>query len=347
MTPKLLSQWADEQGIPRRTAYNWAKSGKLNVPLHRTLTGRLMVLDDEEPADLDVHPFVAAYAEAFDLPVADRGADFHHSPVLEAWGASLYDAVAEGLRPAVLQLAVAAASHRSKDDAGARFSDWIGRVELTHWYIATGLPEAAAMVAQRGEITDEHTFREGWPTAPASFRWRKALDDTVKRCLEEVGRAEPPGRAAADFLASNGLIGLDNLAIAGRREDLRLAMNAFAQKAEPGAPIPDTVELRSLMALYVDPVYSLARPASRHTAVVICDLVGWDSASAAPPDGHPLLEVGYQACTHAALNALLPLQHASHLREIDAFRRIAVGKPFQPLPLLSHPGKERADVEET
>ncbi len=52
MTPTPLSQWADEKnGIPRRTAYNWAKSGKLNVPLRRTLTGRLMVLDDSEPAD--------------------------------------------------------------------------------------------------------------------------------------------------------------------------------------------------------------------------------------------------------------------------------------------------------
>jgi hypothetical protein len=57
-----------------------------------------------------------------------------------------------------------------------------GGEELTHWYIATALPEVASIVAQRGEITDEHTFREWWSTAPKSVRWRKALDDTVERC---------------------------------------------------------------------------------------------------------------------------------------------------------------------
>jgi len=331
MIPKLLSQWADEQGIPRRTAYNWAKTGKLNVPLHRTLTGRLMVLDDEAPGDPHAHPFIAAYAEALGLPIADREGDTDHSPVLEAWGVSLYDVVAEDLRPAVLQLALAAASRRSKRDVAARFSDWIGRVELTAWYIATGLPEAAAMVAQRGEITDEDTFRKDWPTSPASFRWRKALDETVERCLEAAGRTRPASGGAAEYLAENGLIGLDNFQIAGRRENLRVAMNRLAQQAPPGFPLPDRVELMSLLALYSDPIYSLARPASHHAARVICDLVGWDPDSAAPPDGHPLRGVGWQACTHAALTALLPLQDAAHLREIDAFRRIAVGKPFEPI----------------
>ncbi|HEX4865777.1 MAG TPA: hypothetical protein VFV02_17040 [Acidimicrobiales bacterium] len=329
MTPKLLSQWADENGIPRRTAYNWAKSGKLNVPLHRTLTGRLMVLDDEPSEDLDTHPFVAAYAEALGHPVADREGDLDHSPVLEAWGVSLYDAVAEDLRPAVLQLALAAASSRLKDDVPARFSDWIGRVELADWYVATGLPLAAAMVAERGEIADEKSFRDHWPTGAASFEWRMALDDMVRQSLEAVGRGDPSSESTAEsYLAENGLIGLDNFAIAGLRENLRNAINALAQKAPEGFPLPEHGELWDLRALYTDPIWSLARPATHHTARVICDLVGWDPEAAAPPPGHTLREVGFQACVHAALEALLPLQHAAHMREIDAFRRIAVGKPF-------------------
>src|SRR6266480_5437918 len=111
MTPKLLSQWADENRVPRRTAYNWAKSGKLNVPLHRTLTGRLMVLDDTDQPD-DAHPFVAAYSEALGGPVAIRERDIDHSPLLEAWGMSLYDAVDEELRRVVLQLTIDAECRR-------------------------------------------------------------------------------------------------------------------------------------------------------------------------------------------------------------------------------------------
>src|SRR5437660_11630796 len=126
MAPKLLSQWADENGIPRRTAYNWAKSGKLNVALHRTLTGRLVVLDDVASEDRDAHPFVAAYAEALGLPISTCERHVNHSQVLEAWGTSLYNAVTEDLRPAVLQLAVAAACGRTKADVATRFSDWIG-----------------------------------------------------------------------------------------------------------------------------------------------------------------------------------------------------------------------------
>src|SRR6266566_1396507 len=68
MSPTPLSEWADANGVPRRTAYNWAKSGKLNVPLRRTVTGRLLVLDDDEPAGLPEHPFAQAYAEALGLP---------------------------------------------------------------------------------------------------------------------------------------------------------------------------------------------------------------------------------------------------------------------------------------
>ena len=93
MAPKLLSQWADENGIPRRTAYNWAKSGKLNVALHRTLTGRLVVLDAVASEDRDAHPFVAAYAEALGLPISTRERHVNHSQVLEARPAATTDDV--------------------------------------------------------------------------------------------------------------------------------------------------------------------------------------------------------------------------------------------------------------
>jgi hypothetical protein len=334
MTPKLLSQWADENGIPRRTAYNWAKNGKLNVPLHRTLTGRLMVLDDtEQPGD--AHPFVAAYSEALGDAVAIRERDIHHSPLLEAWGVSLYDAVDETLRPVVLQLAIPAACHRLKGDAPARFSDWIGRVELADWYIACGFPEAASRVAQRGEIVDGPTFYEYWPTGVASTDWWTAQDAMVERCLEQAGlEARASEGGAAEVLAEDGLVGLDDLRIAARRMDLRQAMDKLIPggDAPPDCPLPESGDLWDIRGLYSQPMWALARPATRHTARLVCDLVGWDPESPGPPDDHPLREIGFWACIHAALTALLPHQHAAHLREIDAFRRIALGKPFKAIP---------------
>jgi hypothetical protein len=329
-----LSQWADSHGIPRRTAYNWAKNGKLNVPLHRTLTGRLMVLDDDDDDDDSgaaerAHPFAAAYAEALELPVGDRTADMDHSPVLEAWAMSLYDAVAPDLRPAVLQLAVAAASRRPKRDAPVRFADWIGRVELADWYESTGLPEAAAMVRSRSPITDEDSFRTGWPTGVDSFEWRNELDELVGRCLSQAGGdADSSDHSAVEYLAENGIIGVNSVPIAGRRESLRAAIGAFETGQPPGFPLPDKGELWDLQALYADPMYALARPASRATARVICEVIVWDPQSPAPPQGHPLHEAGFTACTHAARVALAPFEHAAHLREISALRRIALGQPL-------------------
>jgi hypothetical protein len=328
MNPIPLSQWADANGIPRRTAYNWAKSGKLNVPLHRTLTGRLMVLDDDDDTDAQrAHPFAAAYAEALELPVADRTADMDHSTVLEAWGTSLYDAVAPDLRPAVLQLAVAAASRRPKRDVPARFADWIGRVELADWYEATGLPEAAAMVRSHGPITDEDSFWACWPTGVDSFEWRNELDELVSRCLSEAGGGAPSGHSAVEYLAENGTTGVQAVKIAGRREGLRITIGALSARQQPRFPLPDKGDLWDLHVLYVDPMYALARPACRAAARVICEVAGWDPQSPAPPQGHPLHEIGFTACSHAARVALAPYEHAAHLREISALRRIALGQP--------------------
>jgi hypothetical protein len=329
MAPKLLSQWADENGIPRRTAYNWAKSGKLNVALHRTLTGRLVVLDAVASEDRDAHPFVAAYAEALGLPISTRERHLNHSRVLEAWGTSLYNAVTEDLRPAVLQLAVAAACGRTKADVAARFSDWIGRVELADWYIDTGIPEAASFVVKHGEIRDKESFRDYWPTCPASLAWSRTLDGIVEGSLAAAGRTEGTLDGAAEALAENGLIGLDNLRIAVRRAGLRQAIGELAEDDSGGEALPDRGELWDLRALYSAPMWSLARPASRRTARVICDVVGWDPASPLPPEGHRLHEVGLPACINAAVSALVPHEQAAHVREIDAFRRIALGRPFE------------------
>jgi hypothetical protein len=94
--------------------------------------------------------------------------------------------------------------------------------------------------------------------------------------------------------------------------------------------LPDAGKMWDLRALHAEPMWAIARPMTRHTAQVICDLIGWDSDSPPPPAGHPLGEVGFSACTHAARVALAPQEHAAHLREIDAFRRIALGKPLIP-----------------
>ncbi|MFI7520618.1 hypothetical protein [Micromonospora globbae] len=93
--------------------------------------------------------------------------------------------------------------------------------------------------------------------------------------------------------------------------------------------IPDRSDLWSLRGMYPEPAWAIARPYTRRTAQSICAIVGWDPKSPAPPDGHPLREIGYRACLHAGEAALVPYVHDAHLREIDAFRRVALGKPWQ------------------
>ena len=58
------------------------------------------------------------------------------------------------------------------------------------------------------------------------------------------------------------------------------------------------------------------------------ELAGWDPATPAPPDSHPLMEFGHMACAHAARTAVAPLEHAALVREMRAFRRIAYGQPL-------------------
>jgi hypothetical protein len=329
MSPTPLSEWADAHGVPRRTAYNWAKSGKLNVPLRRTVTGRLLVLDDDEPDGLPEHPFAQAYAEALGLPFADRAADNDHSAFLEAWGTSLYDAVAPDLRPAVLHLAMAAAARRRKKDVPVRFADWIGRAELAEWYQATGTPEAAAMVRARPVIKDPDTFRQYWPTSIHSSEWRTSLDDLVSSLAREAGRASRHGDyGAADYLAENSLIGANSVRIAAYRQKLHRAVDAIKGDLPAGTPIPDKGDLWDLRGLYLDPMWAYTRPAVRQMADAACELAGWDPATPAPPDSHPLMEFGHAACAHAARMAVAPLEHASLVREMRAFRRIAYGLPL-------------------
>ena len=333
MTPILLSQWADKNGIPRRTAYNWAKSGRLNVPLRRTLTGRLMVLEDDDLSDADVHPFVDAYAESLSLPVGDHTGDFHYSLVLETWGINLYDAVAPDLRPVVLHLALDAACRRPKRDALFRFADWIARIELPAWYTSLGYAEAADRVGELGEIRDSDTYFENWPTSVSRFEWRTEQDDLVHRLIQERSQvAGLPDDGAALSLATAGTIALDTLPIAARRERLRHGLGKLGREHHPDKAVkidgPDAMDLFDLQALYSDPMWSAYMPAVYRTARTMCELTGVDPDGPSPADGHVLNEIGYPACQQAARQALAPHLHQAHIREIDAFRRIALGKPW-------------------
>ena len=329
MSPTPLSEWADANGVARRTAYNWAKSGKLNVPLRRTVTGRILVLDDDEPAALPEHPFAEAYAEALSVPLADRTADHDHSVFLEAWGQSLYDAVAPGLRPAVLQLAMAAAARRPKRDVPVRFADWIGRIELADWYQACGMPEAASMVRERPVIKDPDTFLRYWPTGAHSHQWRTSLDRLVDGLLQEAGRASRRGDGgAADYLTQNTTLGKERVNIAAYRSRFHRAVDAVGSELPAGTPIPDKGELWDLHCLYLDPTWAYTRPVIHQMAEAACEIAGWDPATPAPPDSHPLMEFGRTACLDAARAAIAPLEHASLVREMSAFRRVAYGQPF-------------------
>ncbi|WP_027344971.1 hypothetical protein [Hamadaea tsunoensis] len=338
MTPKPLSEWADQQGIPRRTAYNWANQGKLPVPFRRTLTGRIVVLDDDE-STIDAHPFVAAYAEMLGGPgrhAIDNRADWlHHSPILEAWGVSLYDAVVADLRPLVLQLAIPAAVSRTKADVPARLSDWLNRIELTAWLHDTGFADVAALVAQLPEITGPDDFFDAWLTLPRQFDRHGQVMELTTATAKARGADWEAGAGAAAGLAEMGVGALESIPIAGRRESLRFALASLAHpdgdvNGRHALPLPDQSELWGLRGVYGDAAWPIGRPEAYRTAVTACHLAGWDPDAAPPPDSHRLYEIGYPATQRAARVAIAPYVHRALLREIDAFRRIALGLPFIP-----------------
>jgi hypothetical protein len=298
-------------------------------PGRRAPAGRLVVLDDSDKDTQGEHPFTTAYAEALSLPVGTHTHDNYHSAVLQAWGVDLYDAVADDLRPVVLQLVVAAACARVKRDTWWRLADWLGRVELAAWYTSTGFPQVAALLHDRGQITDKDSYLDWWPAGVASHRFWQEFDNATAAATKAAGLAAPDDHGAAAWLAENGLA--DNAPIARRRDSLRNKLDHLAGTTTPTGDVPilpDRGDLWGLRAMYAEPMWALARPYTRRTAEEICAIVGWDPESPAPPDGHPLREIGYSACVHTSQVALAPYVHDAHIREIDAFRRTALGKPW-------------------
>ncbi|MFG1820579.1 hypothetical protein ACGFIF_42950 [Kribbella sp. NPDC049174] len=344
MTPPIpLSQWAEQNGIPRRTAYNWAKNNKLPVPFHRTITGRVMVLtDDEEQDHADrLHPFSQAYAEALNLPAAVYTGASYYSQVLDAWGSDLYDTVDPELRPAVLHLALPAACNRPKRDVFFRLADWLARVEPAAWYAETGFLKAAWMLRDRPVIKDADSFLRGWPTGAHSFEWRDQLDDVVEEYAEQNAASPDDEEPALELVAEYGLIALDNAGFVWRRESMRNAMEPLARQRAGDKTVdvlgPDRGDLWDLKALLNEPMYTTVRPAARATARLLCAQTGVAPTDPAPADGHPVYDLAYPACKAAVRAAIAPLLHSAHVREMEAFRLVALGKPFPELPTWLRP----------
>jgi hypothetical protein len=291
----------------------------------------LVVLDDSDVSQ-DAPAFVVAYAEALGSRAGGHVGDRRYSPVLEAWGVDLYDAVSDDLRPLVLRLALEAACGRSKIDVWWRLADWLGRVELTDWYTATGFPEVAALLRDRGEITDEDSFNASWPTGIPAFEFSGEFYSAAEAAVEAAGLAiRLDDDSAADELAEFGLIGLDDFALAPRRAEFRRRLSDLAgfttANGDRIPELPNAGDLWDLSHLYLPPMYALARPYTRRTATEVCAIVGVDPAGPPPAPGHFLREIGMPVCTHTASSALQPQLHDAHIREIRAFRRIALGQP--------------------
>jgi len=163
------------------------------------------------------------------------------------------------------------------------------------------------------------------------MQWRTTFDQVVVAEAADTGRGPVHG-GAVDYLTEDGLIGCDHSTLPGRRHSL---LNAIGGLSEPArhertplhVPIGG-LDLRQLRALYAEPMFAVARPVTRRTAITVCATIGWDPDSPMAPEGHPLFEVGHYVGTHAAQVALLPYEHAAHLREIEAFRRVALGQPI-------------------
>ncbi|TCC34942.1 hypothetical protein E0H50_13710 [Kribbella sindirgiensis] len=313
------------------------KNGKLPVPFHRTITGRVMVLTDDEQQDKGdrVHPFSQAYAEALNLPAEVYSGATYYSPLLDAWGRDLYDSVDVDLRPAALHLAIPAACNRPKRDVFFRLADWLGRVEPAAWYVDTGFLEAAKMFPGRPVIVDADSFLRGWPTGAHSFEWRDRLDKVVDEYADQSAARYDDAEPAVEMLAEYGLVALDTAGFVWRRESMRNALDPLSRERDGDRTLqvhgPDRGDLWDLKALLNEPMYTSVRPLARATARMLCAQSGIAPDDPAPADGHPVYELGYGACKAAVRAAIAPLVHAAHVREMEAFRLVALGKSFPEL----------------
>ncbi len=304
------------------------------MPFRKTITGRIQVLVDDEDDERggQLHPFSQAYAEALNLPAGVYDGDHYYSEVLDVWGRDLYDAVDAELRPAVLHLAIPAACNRPKRDVLFRLGDWLGRVEPAAWYAETGFMKAAWEFRERPVINDADSFMHGWPTGAHSYQWRDHLDDVVREYADQAAARYDDAEPAVETLAEYGLIALDNVGFAWRRESLRRAFRSLGRERSSDRTEqilgPDAEDLWDLKALLNEPMYTRSRPAARDMARMICAQSGVAADEPAPADGHPVYEIGYPACKAAVRAAIAPYVNSGHVREMEAFRRIALGKPF-------------------
>ncbi|MFK4089505.1 hypothetical protein ACI2LF_35655 [Kribbella sp. NPDC020789] len=262
--------------------------------------------------------------------------------MLDAWGRDLYDAVDPGLRGAALNLATAAASSRPKGDVFLRLADWLARVEPLVWYSDTGFLQAAWMLRDRPVIEDADSFRHGWPTGACSARWREQLD----RVVDEAAGQDPARdevEPAVEALVECGLFALDRAAFVWRRESMRNIIDNLCRVHCPHQSLmtvgPDRGDMWDLEELLNEPMQATVRSFARRSARTLCAQFAIPPQTPVPA-GHPAYDVAVGVCTAAVTAAIMPLLHAAHLRELEAFRLIALGQPFPEPPAWLRPVDE-------
>jgi hypothetical protein len=337
-TPRFLSRWADEHGIARRTAYDRFHKGQLEVRATRLPSGAIVVLDDDDPGE-QVHPFTAAYASTLHLPVQKVAGDLSYSPLLDAWGCSLYEAVRPELRPLVVGLAGSAAAHYrgAQEQIGWRLLDFIAHVDLPAWYRGAGQLEAAEMLEARGEISDQETFNRLWPTVVFSHQWRDELDEAAAKVRRAAQTAPAPAAVAAlanqRFGIESTTVLVQRMAGQSRSTSQGILDGRLRQALEGNLDLPDGREVRlnlwDLRACYSDSMATIGVTACRQAAHAACRVAGWELEASAPPSSHDAFRIAFEAVTAAEEASLSPHLTASHLREVVAFHCIATGQAFE------------------
>lgn len=227
----------------------------------------------------------------------------------------------------------------AEEDVFFRLADWLGRVEPVVWYSETGFLQAAWMLRDRPTIEDAASFLHGWPTGAYSSEWRDQLDHVVD---EDAGQnpvrddAEP----AVEALVECGLFALDRAAFVWRRESMRNIIDNLSRVhgVDPSVQTvgPDRGDMWDLEELLNEPLQATVRSFARTTARRLCAQFGIAPDTPAP-DGHPVYEVGVGVCNAAVMAAVMPLVHSAHLREMEAFRLIALGQPLPEPPTWLRP----------
>ncbi len=324
MAATSIPEWAEQNGVPVRTAYHRARHGTLGVPV-LSLGGRYRVLDD--PAGDGEQMVRTLWADITDVPLDRLDRASHFSPQLAAWLGSLADRTAgTDLLPLVLRQVEACAAGRAKDagEAAWRYLDWLLRVDVPSWYALVPGPDYDWIVSELTAAPPLASWRE--------FRSRFGEDSATDLGVFVGDVVERASRGHARSAGFAHEITLEALPEPHGALMLPLTVNDVRLHVVLGAATSiDSFDhiVRNLAGCYVPPLRQLLYRPLLAAAHVVAETYGWPALAPMPPAAaSDVITAAHTTLRLLAQQQVAPLIVSGYVRELEAIRRVALGQEF-------------------